>query len=106
MAYLLLAVAVTTYVFINYIQPYLDIMYEVYKNEKTFELERKDLKLQAQKYDLMRKYPEMYNQSTDNVVGFQYESPQEDYYEDDEDWEWDEETEDKKIGYKYEGEIK
>lgn len=105
MAYLLLAVAVATYTFIVYLQPVLDVKYEVYKTEKTFELEKQQLKLQSQKYELMRKYPEMYKDQHNTVVeGFQYEVPQEEYYDDDdvEDWEWREAIENKKIGYKYE----
>ena len=111
MSYLLVLSMVLTYLFINYAQPVLDVMYEVFKNEKTFDLELQQLKLQTQKYDVMRKYPEMYKESADNVVGFRYEQPEE--YYDDSELEEEYDVEDKImtkseniIGYKYQGKIK
>lgn len=81
MAYLLLLVSAATYTFVVYLHPYLNLWYEIYKTERTFELEQKELRLQSQKYDLMRKYPEMYNEQNNTVVeGFRYDAPEE-YYE-------------------------
>ena len=123
MAYLLLAVSVATYTFVVYLHPYLNLWYEVYKTEKTFELEQKELRLNSQKYDLMRKYPEMYTDQCNTVVeGFRHEAPEDEYYDnadyDEDEFDDFEEVEnddsmykievktDKKIGYKYDGKIR
>ena len=124
MTYLLALSVIGTYGFIIHVQPYLELWFQKNKAELMMELEQKELKLNEKKFELMRKYPEMYNESADNVVGFHYEEPRDEYcdnadydgdeFDDFEEVENDEDDsmykievrKDNTIGYKYDGEIK
>jgi hypothetical protein len=96
----LLAVVVT-YIFLNHLQPYLELLFEVVRSKFAFKLERNQLRLEMDKCEVARAYPEIYKEQGATVIeGFQFDPEEENYEEDFDDLEEDMETEDKTIGYK------
>ena len=87
MSYLILVVC--TYLFIKYIEPILDELFELFISIQSEKITEHNLNIQEMSCELLRAYPELKDGNVVdqvNAIGFQYvdDDIEEEYYEEDE----------------------
>jgi hypothetical protein len=81
------------YIFFSNVQPYLDIKYQVYKTKKEFDIGKDELEFNAQRCELLRLYPEMRKNVSDDPCRIGFEYSKEDEYEEEYDDDYDDNEE-------------
>jgi len=92
---------VVTYLFMQCVQPYIEIWLEVYRTNKALCIEKGKLRLEVIRCKVIRRYPELTTVQGNTVIeGFQYVGDDTCDYDEQEQDEHDELVEDRIIGYK------